>query len=323
MIKNRYFALLIVIFTKFCLAIGNVWAKDVFTAMKPTTFMGLTLLIAIISVSIYTFVIKKERIPYEHLNPRIWSYLIQIGISLLVLGSPLATFALNYMGSTTNAFLQNMVSLVTIIFSVVMLGEKPNRWQLIGAAVVLTGVYVFFPSKPQGSEILGIIMVLIGIVSLAYYNNLSRKLALLAQDKISNNFITTMSLIIGGGIAVIIYLSMSGWDLHVPSLKAWGSILFTGLVVRSLGSILWNLVLRTIRSYEASLAGTSYVIWGTLLSIWVLGETVVARQWLGIVLLIIGLILVQIRPASDSEPPAAAKTDSFKTPKQTTLSNHS
>lgn len=310
MVKNRYFALAIVVFTKVCLAVGNIWAKDTFTQMNPSAFMGFSLLFAILGACLYTFVIKKERIPFKDLTPRVWFYLIQIAIAIYVIGS-LSTFSLSFMKATTHSFLQNMVSLITIFFSVLMLGEKPNRWQLLGAFVVLIGVYVFFPARPQGSELWGIVMAMLAVTGMAYFNNLSRKLVLETKGKISNNIIATIPMVIGGTMGMIMYFSLAGWNLSVPNLESWGSILFTGLAVRALGMILWNLVLRTLRSYEASLAGATYVIWATLLGVWMLNETVLPRQWLGIGILILGLILVQIKPQptatvedAESSPPA-------------------
>ena len=57
----------------------------------------------------------------------------------------------------------------------------------------------------------------------------------------------------------------------------------------------WNYVLRTLRSYEASILGASTVIWTALLAVPILGEQLAFNQIIGIGLMIVGLALVQVR----------------------------
>ncbi|MCB0098311.1 MAG: EamA family transporter, partial [Caldilineaceae bacterium] len=61
------------------------------------------------------------------------------------------------------------------------------------------------------------------------------------------------------------------------------------------GLTVWNQILRTLRSYEASILGASTVIWTSLLAIPILGETLDPNQMAGIGLMIVGLALVQVR----------------------------
>ena len=112
-------------------------------------------------------------------------------------------------------------------------------------------------------------------------------------------------------MGMIMYFSLAAGTSACPTWSPGAASFSPGLAVRALGMILWNLVLRTLRSYEASLAGATYVIWATLLGVWMLNETVLPRQWLGIGILILGLILVQIKPQptatvedAESSPPA-------------------
>ena len=54
-------------------------------------------------------------------------------------------------------------------------------------------------------------------------------------------------------------------------------------------------ILRTLRSYEASILSSSVVIFTALFSLMFLGEKISLNQWLGILTMIIGFSLVQVR----------------------------
>ena len=69
-------------------------------------------------------------------------------------------------------------------------------------------------------------------------------------------------------------------------------------MTRAIGLTVWNLILRTLRSYEPSILGASTVIWTSILSVIFLNEKLVLNQIIGIVLMLSGLILVQVRKGS-------------------------
>ncbi len=149
------------------------------------------------------------------------------------------------------------------------------------------------------------VMILISITGIAYTNNIARKLAIETENKISNNIISTLAILIGGSVAVVIYLVVDGWPPYVPTWVDWAVIIYSGIVMRAIGLTGWNLILRTLRSYEASVLGASTVIWTSILAVIILGETLSKNQIIGIVLLLIGLILVQVRRSLRNKP----KTD--------------
>lgn len=69
----------------------------------------------------------------------------------------------------------------------------------------------------------------------------------------------------------------------------------------TIGLTVWNLILRTLRSYEASLLAGSTVIYTALFAVPILGERLALHQMAGIVSMLIGLFLVQVRRSSRRE----------------------
>jgi drug/metabolite transporter (DMT)-like permease len=294
MIKNRYVAILVTITILIGMSFGTIFTKLSFAKISPGIFVYLTIGIAMIAMMVYTFLIKKERIPTELLNRKVWSYIIQIGFFNFVTGT-LGVYALNFMPATTNTYLTNFIGFITMGMSIFILKESPSIFQILGALIAFSGLRVFFPEPPQGGELLGILLILISISGVAYTNNIARKLAVETKNKISNNIISTLAIMIGAPISIAIYLIIEGLPPTMPSLATWGAILFVGLFNRAIGLTVWNLILRTLRSYEASILGASTVIWTSLLAVVFLKEQLHVNQLIGIGMMLVGLVLVQVR----------------------------
>jgi drug/metabolite transporter (DMT)-like permease len=81
----------------------------------------------------------------------------------------------------------------------------------------------------------------------------------------------------------------------VPTWADWAVILYSGVLTRAVGLTVWNLILRTLRSYEASILGASTVIWTSILAVIILHETLTTNQIIGIAMMLVGLVLVQVR----------------------------
>jgi drug/metabolite transporter (DMT)-like permease len=196
--------------------------------------------------------------------------------------------------------------------SMVILKEMPGFYQVLGAVVAFAGLRVFFPEPPQGGELVGIIMILVSITGIAYTNNIARKLAIETENKISNNIISALAILIGGSVAVVIYLIVDGWPPYVPRWTDWLVIIYAGIFMRAMGLTIWNLILRTLRSYEASILGASTVIWTSILAVIFLNETLTRNQIIGIAMMLVGLVLVQVRKSlrKKTKPEELAETPS-------------
>jgi len=294
MIKSRYLAILVTIIILIGMSFGTIFTKLSFQKISPGIFVYLSLGVALITMVTYTFVIKKEQIPTELMNRKVWSYIIAIGFFNFVTGT-LSIYALDFMPATTNTYLTNFIGFITMGLSILIMKETPSIFQVLGALVAFSGLRVFFPAPPQGGELLGILLILISISGIAYTNNIARKLAVETENKISNNVVSTLAIMIGAPIAIVIYLIIEGLPPVMPDLPTWGAILFVGIAARAVGLTLWNLILRTLRSYEASILGASTVIWTSILAVLILDETLEVYQLIGIGMMLAGLVLVQIR----------------------------
>lgn len=294
MIENRIVAILVTLLVLIGMSFGTIFTKMSYEYISPGIFVYLTISVAMIAMVVYTFFIKKEKIPYDLMNKKVWLYIVAIGFFNFVTGT-LGIYALDFMPATTNTYLVNFIGFITMGMSIFILKEAPSIFQVLGAIIAFSGLRVFFPDPPQGGELLGIILILISISGIAYTNNIARKLAVETKNQISNNIISTLAIMIGAPISIIIYLLIEGLPQSMPPIGAIAAIIYVGIIPRAVGLTVWNLILRTLRSYEASILGASTVIWTSLLAIVILDESLTIYQVIGIGMMLVGLVLVQIR----------------------------
>lgn len=275
------------------MSLGVVLTKIALSEVRPMTFTWLTVAIAMGVLSFYTFVVRRERIP-RGLSRQVWGYIVVIGVCNFVIGRILFTLSLDRLSATTNTYVSNFIGFITMGMSIFILKESPTIFQILGAVVALLGLRVFFVEVPPVYELVGVAFTLTGITAVAYTNNIARKLALVTQNAVSNTIVSTVALLIGGSFTVLLGLILE-WPPRVSGWNNWGIILYSAIISTAIGLTVWNHILRTLRSYEASILGASTVIWTALLAVPILGERLFLNQLIGIGLMIAGLALVQVR----------------------------
>ena len=275
------------------MSFGGILMKIALFEVHPITFAWLTVGTSMIIMSLYTFIIRKERIP-RGLSKQVWFYIIMIGICNFTISRLTRPFALQRLPVVTTSYVGNFIGFITMGMSIFILKESPTIYQILGALIALTGIRIFFIVGPTSYEFVGILFILVGIFAVAYTNNIARKLAIVTKNELSNNIISTVALLIGGTLTVTFGL-LFDWPPQIVGLKNWGIILYQSIVCISIGLTVWNKILRTLRSYEASILGASTIIWTSILAVLILQEKLTSYKFIGMGLMVIGLVLVQVR----------------------------
>ena len=293
MTKERITAIIQTLIILIFMSLGTVLIKLALSDVDAFTFAWLSVAVGMIGLAIYTFVVRQERIP-AGLPSKVWLYIATIGLLNFLLARTTLTISLDYLEATTNTYLVNFVGFVTMGMSIFILKESPTLYQLLGAAVALIGLRVFFLEIPPPSELRGILLISVGILGIAYTNNITRKLTIITNNQLSNNIISSLALLIGGGMLLIVGI-LTDWPPQITGAANYAILFYAGLVMIAFSMTVWNYILRTLRSYEASILGASTVIWTALLAIPILGETLSGNEVGGIILMLVGLVLVQVR----------------------------
>ena len=275
------------------LSFGSVLTKIVLYDIKPFTYTWTTVGIGMIIISLYTFVIRKEKIPRK-MGKQIWWFIIIIGIGNFVLSNILRPFAIQRLPVITSTYLGNFVGFVTMAFSIFMLGEFPSIFQVIGAIVAFLGITIFFNQPMEMGEVVGIILIVISIIVTAVTNNVTRKMGIVTDNKYSNNILSALAILIGG-TAVVLAGLLFDFPPKVPDIQSWGIIAFAGAINVALYITVWNNINRVLKSFEASILGASTIIYTTFFAMIILSESLTTNKWLGMGTMVVGLLLVQVR----------------------------
>jgi drug/metabolite transporter (DMT)-like permease len=284
----------------FCLAaiilsqLVGVLAKVALFEVPAFTFVWVQLAAAGVFMLGYTVLVRRDSWP-RGLAAIDWAAVVFISVVNFGLVRLLMMMSIERLPMNTFVFVLSFVSLATMVLSILFLRERPGRLQVMGVVLAIGGVWLFFPEIPASVERKGILYALIIVVGLAATNNVTRWLMTRQRDVLPSSLLSTLALAIGGIPVILAGLSMD-WPPPIGGLKNGLIILANGIVGIALVQTVFNSMLKTLRSYEASVLAGSGIVWTVLLAIPILGERLEWRQIVAIIVVMTGVLLAQNRP---------------------------
>ncbi len=190
----------------------------------------------------------------------------------------------------------------TMMLAFLLLGERPSRFQVMGAAVAFGGIAVIASERIEGAGLLPLSLTLLAAISWGLANVLTKK-----AGKVN-----AVAFTVWGALAAPIPLFMlslltEGWPAITSALAgfSWsdaGLIAFLAYPATLLGGAIWSWLLGR---HPASIVAPFTLlvpITGLASGYLVLGEVVTPVEIAGALLVIAGLI-VTLKKARKSEPP--------------------
>ena len=284
----------------------GVLAKRALFDVPAFTFVWLQLAVAIAYLVVHTFVWRRERWPLG-LARREWAGILFVGAVNFGLCRIFMMMGIERLPMNTFVFVLSFIPLVTLSFSILFLGERPGRTQLLGLVLAVLGVWLYFPDLPDPGERMGLVYAVLVVLGLGASNNVTRWLMGHAPSGLSPTLYSTIALLVGGVPIVLAGLATEGGILFA-GLDAMGGatnvaiIVANGLLGIALSQTVFNGIMRTLRSFEASVVANSGLVWTALWAIPILGEWLTVVQAGAIAVLMAGVLLAQWRPA----PPLAS-----------------
>lgn len=169
------------------------------------------------------------------------------------------------------------------------LGKKVNVWVWIGVALALVGVWflsVNLEMTIQKGDILILIGALFWALQILALDHFTSKLD--ALELAFGQFLTAA--ILGSVVSLI---AESGVLVSNPS--AWGPLVYSGVVAVGIGFTLQVFGQSKVDSALASLIMSLEAVFALLGGMIFLGERLSAREWLGSVVMLAAVILVQLK----------------------------
>lgn len=177
---------------------------------------------------------------------------------------------------------------VTLLFECLLYRSKPTPGKVCGILTALAGVAVLTQITIAGSpkSFIGNMLLLGAGVVWAFYNFISRKLT----RKYSAVTMTFYQMLSGTALFFPLVLAEGG-EWHTPNAVSLGALVYLSVGCSFLAFMLYNFGLRKLTA-SASVSLMNLVpVFGLILSVLILGETVHMLQIFGGVVVVIGVVL--------------------------------
>lgn len=261
--------------------------------VPPLAFNAIRLVVASI-ISFIVLKVSKSNKEFERKDLKNLAYICIFGFLIfqmyLVLGVSLTT-AVN--ASIIMATLPINVILINKIFKV----EDVTLCTIIGVVCSFVGVIVLILGNGETlsiseTNIVGSILIIISQIAYAYYTVFSRELI----KKYSSIQVTSYAIILSTLIFVLVSIKdivFVSWR-SIP-MEGWIASIYSGAFVICFGNFIWLWAIGKIGSVRTSLYNNLVPIFGVILGCVFLHEYFGLIQFIGAVIVVLGLILAKVK----------------------------
>jgi len=125
----------------FLWALNTVFSKELLERLSPLKFTAITVIIG--SLAYFPFCAGAvARIPWRRISLESWAGLVFSAVFSLVIGYLVWYVSVRRVGNARTAVYSNLTPVSTVLFAFLFLGEALRPGQIVGAAVILVGVYL-------------------------------------------------------------------------------------------------------------------------------------------------------------------------------------
>jgi drug/metabolite transporter (DMT)-like permease len=238
---------------------------------------------------------------WRQISGQEWFGLVVVAILSGALAPGLIFQALSLTPVTNVLLLGRLEPPLTLALSIWLLRERLNRWEVLGSIVAFTGVLLTIVLQTDRSNMtpvagfqvgVGELMAVSGAICLSIATIVAKKYLAHVPLGIHNTVRTGLGTIVYFGLALWMYGFDHFMDVLSPFLWQW--MLLYGTVIVVIGQSLWNIGFRNSSIATASLIGSFAPIVGILAAYLILGEVPTRAQYIGGMVILLGLFLGQV-----------------------------
>ncbi len=294
MFKNRIphlGSVLQALFVTFLWSTSWVLIKIGLEDIPAVTFAGLRYSLAFLCL--LPFVVRPGRLTsLRGLNRRRWASLIVLGLLFYAVTQGAQFVGLAYLPAITVSLLLNFTTVLVALMGIGLLAERPTVLQWGGVCLNLVGImFYFYPVSLPAREVVGLIVVIIGVLANAGSSILGRHIN--REGDIHPSTVTMVSM--GVGAVVLLMAGISAQGLPQLSPLNWIIIGWLAVVNTAFAFTLWNHTLRTLSAMESSIINSTMLVQIAVLAWLFLGERLTWQQGMGMILAGLGALVVQLR----------------------------
>jgi drug/metabolite transporter (DMT)-like permease len=284
-------AVLEALFVTFLWSTSWVLIKIGLNDIPALTFAGLRYLLALLCL--LPWVCRPSYIAsLRRLSSREWMSLIALGIVYYAVTQGAQFVGLVYLPAITVSLLLTLTAIAVPLFGIALLAERPSVLQWGGVFLFIIGAFVYFyPIAIPASEVIGYVVVLIGVLANALSSILGRFIN--HNWNLSPLLVTAISMGVGAGALLSVGLFTHG----LPRLEVqhWVIVIWLAMVNTALAFTLWNRTLQTLTAVESSIINNTMLVQIAILAWLFLGEALTAQKIVGMAFATGGTIVVQWR----------------------------
>ncbi|MFD1514383.1 DMT family transporter [Halomarina rubra] len=260
------------------------------TDIPALTFAGLRYtLAAIVLLPLFFYQATPQRL--ASLSPRDWGLVVLLGVSMYTITQGAQFLALRHLQSATVSLLLNFTPVIVLGASIPVLGERPTSRQLLGVAILLVGVGLYFrPLQFPASEVFGLTVMGLGVLGNAAAAILGRRFN--RGPGLSPLAVTTLTMSIGSVLLLGSGLATQG--LPALSLENWLVVGWLAIVNTAFAFTLWNHTLQTLSAVESSIINNTMLIQVAVLGWVLLDESLTVGDGIGLLIVAVGALVVQL-----------------------------
>ncbi|MDJ0954001.1 MAG: DMT family transporter [Acidimicrobiia bacterium] len=257
------------------------------------TFASLRYVVGAITLFIWRRLTVGSAVPT--VASSLWRWLLALGVLLYGIVPAAQFVALDLVDATTfNFVFQAGIPLVTALLAGMVLKEPTSRWEWLGVAVVVVGIFFFYPVVPRGDEAFGIFLAAVAAAGIGGSNLLQRKVMRGRQIAALDATVVPMTL---GSVGLFIVAMI------VEPFPALGAeqvllILFLGVVSTALAFTLWHHAMRTLNALHAGVIASGQMVEVPILALVILGEALTAGRVFGSLIVLGGILVVHFSKAA-------------------------
>ena len=220
-----------------------------------------------------------------------WGRLVALGVVYYALTQGLQFVALAYAPAVSVTLILSFTAVFVAIIGIFTLGERPNGGQWLGMLLALVGAMIYFyPFGLLDAHLIGIVAAVVCMLA----NSVSALLGRYVNraGAVKPLTVTVISMGIGAMLMLVAGVLLEG----MPSLtwQSWLLIAWLAVVNTAVAFTLWNHTLRTLPAMESTVINNTMTVQIAILAVLFLGETLNARELLGLAAVVAGTLLVQV-----------------------------
>ncbi|MBX3030998.1 MAG: EamA family transporter [Chloroflexi bacterium] len=271
--------------------------------MTPLLGAGIRYLLGGLVLVAVVAALPAERSQPARLDRRQLAGLAILGLMFITVTQGAQMIALVSQPAATTSLVLAATPLLVALVSRALLGEPPTAVQVAATIAIVVGAALYL-SDGLGATLVGMLAAAVALIANVVSALLGR--AVNRSSRVSPRVVTTISMLIGAVTLVAIAWVVEGPPHLDPT--GWAIIVWMAVVNTAMAFTWWNESLRHLSATESAAINNLMLLQIAALAWVFLGEAPAPVQWLGMIIVTVGVIGAQVwrRPGRVTLPARSA-----------------